>query len=93
MGKFPPPTGLLMGNFLTHRVKRVWVRSHLPHTRYPVVPRLKYITATNPNPTSLIHRRRPSFSQSPDLSSPVAPSQIQIEKSISPTPVVMSHES
>jgi hypothetical protein len=27
-----------MGHFLTHRVKRVWVRSHVPHTRYPVGP-------------------------------------------------------
>jgi hypothetical protein len=28
----PPPTGLLMGNFLTHQMKRVRVCSQPPHT-------------------------------------------------------------
>jgi hypothetical protein len=31
-----PPTGLLMGHFLTQRVKRV--RFDVPHTRYSVGP-------------------------------------------------------
>jgi hypothetical protein len=31
---FFAPTGMLMGFFLTHRVKRVWVRSIGPRTRY-----------------------------------------------------------
>jgi hypothetical protein len=31
-----PPTGMLVGENLTHRVKRVRVRFSLPHTRYTV---------------------------------------------------------
>ena len=34
------PTGTLLGDYLTHRVKRVWVRSCIPQTRYPMGPRL-----------------------------------------------------
>jgi hypothetical protein len=64
--KSPPPTGLLMGSFITHRVKRVWVRSHVPHTRYLVDPHLEYINATNPNNSSipLLPPPPPLFSRS-----------------------------
>jgi hypothetical protein len=42
------PTGLLMDNFLTHRVKRVRVRSPLPHTRYPVGPPSRVYNRSKP---------------------------------------------
>jgi hypothetical protein len=31
-----PPTGVFVGHFLTHRVKRVRVYSCVPQTRYPM---------------------------------------------------------
>jgi hypothetical protein len=42
-----PPTGTLMGNFLTHRVKRVRVCSVIPQTRYPMGPPLTLTCGVN----------------------------------------------
>jgi hypothetical protein len=37
-GRFCPPTGVLLGDYLTHWVKRVQVHFLVPHTHHPMGP-------------------------------------------------------